>query len=93
MCVAPFAQFTFRAVGDTGRLLPHKKALEIHLKNWLGEGVQLESDLPQYDMTSTYFEGGSGFPGGAARLLARSAQRLQTGVHRTCGFPMRNAAC
>ena len=39
------------------QLLPHKAALEIHLKNRLGELFDLEYDLLLYDVTSTYFEG------------------------------------
>lgn len=38
-------------------LLPHKEALEIHLKNRLGELFGLEYDILLYDVTSTYFEG------------------------------------
>jgi len=38
-------------------LLPHKRALEVHLKNRLGELFKLDYDLLLYDMTSTYFEG------------------------------------
>jgi hypothetical protein len=38
-------------------LLPHKNALEAHLKNRLGELFRLEYDLLLYDVTSTYFEG------------------------------------
>jgi transposase len=38
-------------------LLPHKEALEIHLKNRLGELFALEYDLLLYDVTSTFFEG------------------------------------
>jgi transposase len=38
-------------------LLPHKEALEIFLKNRLGELFGLEYDLLLYDVTSTYFEG------------------------------------
>ena len=38
-------------------LLPHKEALEIHLKNRLGELFALDYDLLLYDVTSTYFEG------------------------------------
>jgi len=38
-------------------LLPHKEALEVHLKNRLGELFNLEYDLLLYDVTSTYFEG------------------------------------
>ena len=39
------------------RLLPHKAALETHLKTRLGELFSLEYDLMLYDVTSTYFEG------------------------------------
>ena len=39
------------------RLLPHKEAIERHLKQRLGELFSLEYDLLLYDVTSTYFEG------------------------------------
>ena len=39
------------------KLLPHKDALEKHLKNRLGELFDLKYDLLLYDVTSTYFEG------------------------------------
>ena len=39
------------------RLLPHKVAIERHLKTRLGELFELEYDLLLYDVTSTYFEG------------------------------------
>jgi transposase len=38
-------------------LLPHKEAMEVFLKNRLGELFGLEYDLLLYDVTSTYFEG------------------------------------
>jgi transposase len=38
-------------------LLPHKRALEEHLKERLGNLFGLEYDLLLYDITSTYFEG------------------------------------
>ena len=38
-------------------LLPHKPALEKHLKERLGELFELDYDLLLYDVTSTYFEG------------------------------------
>ena len=38
-------------------LLPHKTALEKHLKERLGQLFNLEYDLLLYDVTSTYFEG------------------------------------
>ena len=39
------------------QLLPHKQALEKHLKQRLGELFELDYDLLLYDVTSTYFEG------------------------------------
>jgi transposase len=39
------------------QLLPHKAALEQHLRERLGELFALDYDLLLYDMTSTYFEG------------------------------------
>ena len=39
------------------KLLPHKKAMETHLKDWLGRMFNLKYDLLLYDVTSTYFEG------------------------------------
>ncbi|MHC4529735.1 MAG: IS1634 family transposase [Planctomycetota bacterium] len=38
-------------------LLPHKDALEVHLKERVGELFDLKYDLLLYDVTSTYFEG------------------------------------
>jgi transposase len=39
------------------QLLPHKDALQAHLKNRLGELFKLDYDLLLYDVTSTFFEG------------------------------------
>jgi transposase len=39
------------------RLVPHKTALEQHLRQRLGELFTLDYDLLLYDVTSTYFEG------------------------------------
>jgi len=39
------------------QLLPHKEALETHLKDRLGTLFGLDYDLLLYDVTSTYFEG------------------------------------
>jgi len=39
------------------RLLPHKEALEVHLKERLGSLFSLDYELLLYDVTSTYFEG------------------------------------
>ena len=44
----------YRALDE---LLPHKAALETHLKHRLGELFHLSYDLLLYDVTSTYFEG------------------------------------
>ena len=38
-------------------LLPHKEAIEKHLKERLGDLFDLKFDLLLYDVTSTYFEG------------------------------------
>jgi len=38
-------------------LLPHKAAIERHLKARLGELFEIPYDLLLYDLTSTYFEG------------------------------------
>ena len=48
------------------QLLPHKQALEAHLKQRLGELFALDYDLLLYDVTSTYFAGEA-----AANPLAR----------------------
>ena len=39
------------------KLLPHKSAIEEHLRRKLGELFSLDYDLLLYDVTSTYFEG------------------------------------
>lgn len=39
------------------QLLPHKEALEKHLKQRLGDLFNIDYDLLLYDVTSTYFEG------------------------------------
>ena len=39
------------------RLLPHKAAIEAHLKARLGDLFAVDYDLLLYDVTSTYFEG------------------------------------
>jgi transposase len=38
-------------------LLPHKEAIEVYLRQRLGELFGLEYDILLYDVTSTYFEG------------------------------------
>lgn len=53
------------------RLLPHKDALEVHLKERLGTLFKLEYDLLLYDITSTYFEGQANGNSLAARGYSR----------------------
>ena len=52
-------------------LLPHKAAVERHLKERLGDLFGLEYDLLLYDLTSTYFEGECGRNRQAARGYSR----------------------
>jgi hypothetical protein len=72
-------------------LLPHKAALEKHLKGKLGELFTLDYDLLLYDVTSTYFEGQARQPESSARALARPPFRLQTGQHCSGGESLRFA--
>ena len=74
------------------KLLPHKEALEIHLKNRMGELFDLEYDLLMYDVTSTFFEGRADFP-----LAQRGYSRDQRSdckqvcialVVSKCGMPL-----
>ena len=39
------------------RILPHKEAVEQHIRSRLGELFEVQYDLLLYDVTSTYFEG------------------------------------
>jgi hypothetical protein len=39
------------------RVLPHKEAAEVHLKDRQGTLFSLKYDLLLYDITSTYFDG------------------------------------
>ncbi len=48
---------TGRLYSALDQLLPHKEALETHLRKRLGELFELKCDLLLYDVTSTYFEG------------------------------------
>jgi transposase len=48
---------TDRLYKTLDRVLPHKEALEKHLRQRLGELFELKCDLLLYDVTSTYFEG------------------------------------
>src|SRR5271170_4711702 len=53
------------------RLLPHKQALETHLKERLGALFELDYELLLYDVTSTYFEGQAEGNGLARRGYSR----------------------
>jgi transposase len=53
------------------RLLPHKVAIEKHLKERLGELFELDYELLLYDVTSTYFEGLANGNAQAARGYSR----------------------
>ena len=53
------------------RLLPHKQALETHLKERLGALFDLDYELLLYDVTSTYFEGQAEANGLARRGYSR----------------------
>ena len=57
--VEPEQVHTFRLYQGLDKLLPHKEALEKHLRQRLGELFELKCDLLLYDITSTYFEGDS----------------------------------
>ena len=74
------------------QLLPHKEALEVHLKNRLGELFQLEYDLLLYDVTSTYFEGSADFPlaqRGYSRDQRSDCKQVCIGlVVSRCGMPL-----
>jgi len=74
-------------------LLPHKEALEAHLKNRLGELFDLEYDLLLYDVTSTYFEGqANGNPlaqRGYSRDQRSDCKQVCIGlVVSRCGMPL-----
>jgi hypothetical protein len=51
------AVHTTRLYEGLGVLLPHKEAIERHLKQRLGDLFELEYDLLLYDVSSTCFEG------------------------------------
>lgn len=73
-------------------LLPHKEALECHLKNRLGTLFDLKYDLLLYDVTSTYFEGAADFPlakRGYSRDQRSDCKQVCIGlVVSRCGMPL-----
>ncbi len=74
-------------------LIPHKAALEKHLKEKLGELFDLDYDLLLYDVTSTYFEGQAERNPQAARGYSRDHRpdckqvNIALVVSR-CGMPL-----
>lgn len=74
------------------QLLPHKAALEAHLKNRLGELFDLEYDLLLYDVTSTFFEGQARFDlaqRGYSRDQRSDCKQVCIGlVVSRCGMPL-----
>lgn len=75
------------------RLLPHKEALERHLKERLGTLFGLDYDLLLYDVTSTYFEGGAAANPLAQRGYSRDGRpdckQVCIGlVVSRCGMPL-----
>lgn len=73
-------------------LLPHKRELEVFLKERLGELFQLEYDLLLYDVTSTFFEGAADFPmaqRGYSRDQRSDCKQVCIGlVVSRCGLPL-----
>jgi transposase len=55
--VEPEKVHTDRLYAGLDELLPHKEAIEKHLKERLGNLFDLDYELLLYDVTSTYFEG------------------------------------
>lgn len=55
--VTPERVHTYRLYKGLDHLLPHKEALEKHLRERLGRLFDLKCELLLYDVTSTYFEG------------------------------------
>jgi transposase len=79
----------YRALDE---LLPHKEALEVHLKNRLGTLFKLEYDLLMYDVTSTFFEGQADFDlakRGYSRDQRSDCKQVCIGlVVSRCGMPL-----
>jgi transposase len=79
----------YRALDE---LLPHKEALEVHLKNRMGSLFKLEYDLLMYDVTSTFFEGEADFDlakRGYSRDQRSDCKQVCIGlVVSRCGMPL-----
>ena len=82
--VAVEKMHTDRLYAGLDWLLPHKEAIEKHLKDRLGHLFDLKYDLLLYDVTSTYFEGAASRT--AARQSAPSRDlEPQTALERVGG--------
>jgi len=57
LSIPPAKVYDERLYRALDKLLPHKKSMEIYLKEKLGSMFDLKYDLLLYDVTSTYFEG------------------------------------
>lgn len=68
------AVHTTRLYAGLDALLPHKQAIEQHLKQRLGDLFDLKYDLLLYDVTSTYFEGQCAANPRAQRGYSRDAR-------------------
>ncbi len=91
--VTPEQVHTYRLYKTLDRLLPHKEALEKHLRERLGRLFELKCELLLYDVTSTYFEGElKGCPiakRGYSRDSARNRPQVCIGLIVTEeGFPI-----
>lgn len=73
-------------------LLPHKAALEKHLKERLGNLFDLHYELLLYDVTSTYFEGQCAGNSLAKRGYSRQSTGLLAGLHWLGGDRRRPAS-
>jgi hypothetical protein len=74
--VPPQKVHTDRLYEGLDKLLPHKEAIEQHLRRRLGELCGLKCDLLLYDITSTYFEGDmEGWPGRRRDVYSHAQRR------------------
>jgi transposase len=72
--VPPEKVHTDRLYAAMDRILPHKDALEQHLRRRLGDLFDLKYELLLYDITSTYFEGQCGANPKAKRGYSRDSR-------------------
>jgi len=79
----------YRALDE---LLPHQEALQVHLKQRMGDLFALEYDILLYDVTSTFFEGAADFPmaqRGYSRDQRSDCKQVCIGlVVSRCGMPL-----